>query len=264
MEQRVEFLKNDMFYSTAFRSKYHEAFTYYLYIPHKIKRLEEKFKLIVLIHGTERSAEGYRNKFKKFAELTNSIVLAPLFPAPPIGQRQLSNYNFVKNPVNQLRYDSVLLDIIQELKEEFLIENKFYLHGFSGGGQFVHRFYYLYPELLHAVSIGAPGNITLLDEKEKWPAGIGNVHQEFQREISVEAMKKVKLQIIAGEEDLEIVAKDSAATRIDNCQQLASEFKNFGIPATFELVAGVGHNGFLIIDEVQDFFFDCIEKRILG
>lgn len=51
--------------------------------------------------------------------------------------------------------------------------------GFSGGGQFAHRFLYLQLERLHAVSTGAPGRITMLDENWKWPAGIKDVFEVF-------------------------------------------------------------------------------------
>lgn len=263
MNQAFEFPENPMFYSTAFQSKYHENLSYYLYIPHKFEQILDHYRLIVLIHGTERSAEGYRNRFKKFAELTNSIVLAPLFPAGPIGQKELTNYNYLKNENTSRRYDLWLLDLIKELKETFPIEEKLYLHGFSGGGQYAHRFYYLYPELIQAVSVGAPGTITTFDTDENWPLGIKNVDEEFERSISFEKLQSVAVQIIAGEMDTAPLKLDKGLTRtrIENCRLLQENLNEKEICVDFELVSDAGHNGFLILDEVQEFFLEKMEME---
>ncbi|MGL9730302.1 hypothetical protein [Enterococcus sp. DIV0756] len=263
MNQSFEFPKNEMFYSTAFQAKYQESLSYYLYIPHKFEQTLDNYRLIVLIHGTERGAEGYRNRFKKFAELTNSIILAPLFPANPIGQKELANYNILKDETYSRRYDRWLLDIVKELRENFPIEDQFYLHGFSSGGQFVHRFFYLYPELLSAVSIGAPGTITLFDSEASWPAGVRDIEEAFDRKISFSDLKKVAVQIIAGENDTEPLELESglARTRIENCRLLRDALKRKDIPVDFELVSDAGHNGFLILDEVQEFFLEKMEME---
>lgn len=72
-----------------------------------------------------------------------------------------------------VRYDSILLDMIDCVAAEWgsVDTRTFAIVGFSGGGQFVHRFFYLYPERVHAVSIGAPGRATPLVDKP-WPEGI--------------------------------------------------------------------------------------------
>lgn len=72
-----------------------------------------------------------------------------------------------------VRYDSVLLDMIDCVASEWgsIDTRTFAIVGFSGGGQFVHRFFYLYPERVHAVSIGAPGRATPLIDAP-WPEGI--------------------------------------------------------------------------------------------
>lgn len=72
-----------------------------------------------------------------------------------------------------MRYDQILLDMIDCVASEWgsVDTRTFAIVGFSGGGQFVHRFFYLYPERVHAVSIGAPGRATPLVDKA-WPEGI--------------------------------------------------------------------------------------------
>ena len=47
--------------------------------------------------------------------------------------------------------------------------------GFSGGAQFAHRFLYIHPGRLRAVSLGAPGLVTMLDETRAWWVGTGGM-----------------------------------------------------------------------------------------
>lgn len=147
-------------------------FIYFIYVPRNWLRARrpERYRLVVLIHGSERAAESYRNHFTAFAEQTNSVILAPLFPAGLVDPDRIENYNFLR--FADIAFDTVLLKMIEEVNTRFSVDmDNIFLHGFSSGGQFVHRFMYLYPERLSAVSIGGPGNVTFLDEKREWPAG---------------------------------------------------------------------------------------------
>src|SRR5690606_4666895 len=80
----------------------------------------------------------------------------------------------------------------------------FLLHGFSGGGHFTHRFYYLHPNRLLGASIGAPGRITYLDDTKKWYVGINNFEETFGVPIRYELMKQVPIHMVVGGEDVEM------------------------------------------------------------
>jgi hypothetical protein len=41
----------------------------------------ERYDLIVAVHGTDRTASEYRDRFAAFCDEHDCIVLAPLFPA---------------------------------------------------------------------------------------------------------------------------------------------------------------------------------------
>src|SRR5699024_6258517 len=108
-----------------------------------------------------------------------------------------SSYKFIKS--ENIRYDFILLDMIDELSEKYRVEKeKFLIYGFSGGGQFVHRFYYLYPERLKGVSIGAPGKITYINTNKKWYVGTGNLKEEFNIDLKLQEMKRVPIQMVIG------------------------------------------------------------------
>src|SRR5699024_6335130 len=127
------------------------------------------------------------------------IVLVPVFPAGIVSADDLSSYKFIKSQNN--RYDYILLAMIKELSQKYRIEEEFLLYGFSGGAQFVHRFYYLYPEKIKGLSIGAPGRITYLDFNKDWYLGVKNIEQEFNIKIDLEAMRKVPVHMVVGSED---------------------------------------------------------------
>jgi poly(3-hydroxybutyrate) depolymerase len=153
--------------TSSYACQYDQRFSYYAYIPSSYdENLNIDYPLAVIVHGNERAAQKYRSVFKDFAEANQTIILAPLFPCGIIEPYDMDNYKFIK--FHDIRFDYVLLAMVDELAEKYRIDHsQFLLHGFSGGGQFVHRFYYLHPDRLLGVSIGAPGRLTLLDRKDK-------------------------------------------------------------------------------------------------
>jgi hypothetical protein len=73
--------------------------------------------------------------------------------------------------------------------------------GFSGGGQFAHRFLYLYPERWAAVSVGAPGRVTMLNFSQKWPVGVADTETLFDRSVSLNRIQQVAIQLVVGSGD---------------------------------------------------------------
>ena len=62
------------FYACA----YDQRFSYCLYVPEL--PTSGRYRLIVLIHGTNRPAERYRDRFAAFGKEHGAIIMAPLFP----------------------------------------------------------------------------------------------------------------------------------------------------------------------------------------
>ncbi|MBL4603837.1 MAG: hypothetical protein JKY84_13915, partial [Emcibacteraceae bacterium] len=64
-----------------FACQFDQRFSYCLYVPKDYyTQTQDNFNLLVIIHGSARTAERYRNLFADFAEENQCIVLAPLFP----------------------------------------------------------------------------------------------------------------------------------------------------------------------------------------
>ncbi|KAL7899958.1 Alpha/Beta hydrolase protein [Trichoderma sp. SZMC 28014] len=163
-----------------------------------------KLPLLVFIHGTLRDDSYTERGLIPFAESTPCAILAPLFPAGLDGSTDLDSYKLLRSPT--LRSDLALLDMLNEvaLRWPGIDTTRIFLMGYSGGAQFAHRFLYLYPQRLAAVSIGAPGTVTKLDHSASWPTGIENTEELFGIHVDKNLIKQVKIQLVVGDADVEI------------------------------------------------------------
>jgi pimeloyl-ACP methyl ester carboxylesterase len=242
-------------------------FSFCLYVPPGFDSDPSGHTLVVTMHGTGRTVEAYRDRFSAFAQYRKCVILAPLFPVGPSGDGNAHGFKVLKE--GALRYDDVLLAMVDEagamLGTSF---GKFMLFGYSGGGHFAHRFFYLHPERLHAVSIGAPGAVTLLDDTRDWWVGTRNVPALFGRAIDREALRRVAVHLVVGAADLETWEinyargsvqymdgiNDTGRTRIERNTALLKNLEQHGIACRQDIVPNVAHDGTKVLAYVQDFF----------
>lgn len=262
---------------TAFYAcQFDQRFSFCLYVPTSYRPdRSEPYPLAVIVHGTNRPAMAYRDRFADFAEQHECVILAPLFPCGIYEPNEIHNYKFIT--WHDIRFDHVLLAMVDEVARVYRIDReRFLLHGFSGGGQFVHRFFYLHPERLRAVSIGAPGVVTLLDEDRDWWIGVRNLEETFGQALNYDAMRQVAVQMVIGGDDVDnwdIImtpdsplwraywmpgANDAGDTRVARLEALRASFERAGIPVRYDVVPGVAHEGFKVLDAVKDFFHDVL------
>lgn len=258
-----------------FASQFDQRFSYCLYVPPDYDEAASKtYDLAVIVHGTGRTAAEYRDRFADFAQRNDCIVLAPLFPVGIIEPGDLVNYKRIQ--FHDIRYDHVLLSMVDETIAKYRINgSRFLLYGYSGGGQFCQRFFMLHPERLQAVSIGAPGVVTLLNQDYDWWVGVRDVPARFGRTIDIDAMRDVAVQTLVGTEDTatwEItIPRDSKLwmpgaelqgdNRIQRIEALARSFEAHGIKVRRDTVPGVAHEPFKVIEPVRAFFEDFLKSR---
>ncbi|KAI1770495.1 alpha/beta-hydrolase [Hypoxylon cercidicola] len=179
-----------------------------------------KLPLLVYIHGTGRSIAAIYSELVPFAETTPCAILAPLyvkitvfffrfsslarFPAGMDGPNDIDSYKELRS--ESLRSDLGLSSVLDQVAYRWpgIETAKVIMMGFSGGGQFAHRFLYLYPERLAAVSVGAPGRPTFLDDTQDWPVGVADVETVFNRTLSRESIGDVPIQLVVGNQDVEL------------------------------------------------------------
>lgn len=237
--------------------------------------MAKKLPLLVSVHSTKRDVSALYRELANFAEETPCAVLAPLFPAGIDGPNDIDSYKTLKS--RTLRSDLALVSILDEVAQRWpgIETRRVFLMGYSGGGQFVHRFLYLYPERLAAVSIGAPGRSTFLDEQQAWPKGVADVRSIFNRDIDRDLIKKVAIQLLVGGADtgvhggrefwewLQQVRKSRSQNgsdvpgsgnthnglpamekgRLEAVKDLHQSWKADGIEAQFDIIDGVAHEG---------------------
>ncbi len=246
-----------------FASQSDQRFSYCLYVPTAHQQATEPLPLVVVVHGTNRTAERYRTMFREFAETHGCVVLAPLFPAGIADPDDLHGY---KRLLHQgIRYDAVLLDIVEQIGRRYTVgTERFLLHGFSGGGQFAHRFAYLHPERLAALSVGAPGRVTRIDPDVPWWLGTADVAERFGREVDLDVLRTVPVQMLVGDADTETweIAEPGldagGDTRVERMTALRDNWERHGIAVRFELIPGMGHSGSAALPHVQRFFAEVL------
>ena len=210
--------------------------------------------LVVTVHNSVRWYDRNLEAFRDFGQRHGLVVLAPLFPPGLLGDDNPDGYKMLQE--KGLRYDEVLHAMVREVSEATGCEGEsFFLHGYSGGGQFVHRYMLLHPERVRAASIGAPGAVTLLDDALPWWGGVADVAQRFGRQVDVDALCRVPMQLVVGTDDTDPSglreqppsrwwASDEqrrSAHRIARLQALQRSLQAAGARPALELMPGVGH-----------------------
>ena len=249
-------------------------FSYCLYVPTRMAEGASSPDLVVAVHGSARFFQAYRDAFAGFCRWNGCIVLAPLFPACPRGDGNRDGYKYVVE--EEIRYDRVLLAMVDEVASIYgSSHDRFALFGYSGGGHFAHRFFMLHPRRLWALSIGAPGNVTLLDRDRDWWLGVRNLREIFGVDADVEAMREVPVQMIVGGADIETWeinqqpgnrywmagANDTGRTRPERLARLRDSFESNGIRVRFEVMPNVAHEALRCIAPAEQFFHDVLQQR---
>jgi hypothetical protein len=240
-------------------SQMDQRFCYALYVPKSYNSgasAGKRYDLIIAMHGSARLVLPYRDGFAALAEEMGCFVLAPLFPIGTIEQGDADNYKYIA--YRGLRYDLILLGMIAEVEARYDVRfARRAIHGFSGGGQFVHRFAYLHAETLVAASIGAPGKVTLLDDSRDWWMGTRDVPRRFGRAIDLAALRKLRLHLIVGGADVDETeifipeasplwmpgANDAGRNRIERLKTLHDNLQAQGMSVEMEVVPGIAHEG---------------------
>jgi pimeloyl-ACP methyl ester carboxylesterase len=267
----------DLGSTTVYASRHDSRFPYVLYVPPEVLTPGNDVELVVVMHGTGRQFTQYRDAFAPFGRWNRCIVLCPLFPVGVRGDGERSGFKRLIE--GDIRYDKVLLDMVTEVGERYGKHfDKFALFGYSGGGQYVNRFAYAHPERLWAASIGAPGNVTVLDDTKDWWLGTGGFERHFGKPFDLATLQRVPVQMVVGRADLETweitVSEDSpmympgindaGATRPERLRTLKASFEAAGIRVRFDEMANIAHNGMQVVEVVQEFFAQTLRALRAG
>ena len=93
-----------------------------------------------------------------------------------------------------------------------------YMFGFSGGGQFVHRYAMVNPHRVIAAALGAPGWYTLQDLGAPFPRGLRINTKETGFRLEEKSMLCVPAAVFVGSQDLDRDETLNTAPKIDDQQ----------------------------------------------
>ena len=123
---------------------------------------------LVLVHGISRNAPELVLRFADLAQRHGVPLIAPLFRRETWGQ-----YQQAWDRKRDLRADLALCEILDDAARRLgLATQRVALFGFSGGGQFAHRFAMLHPGRVRACVPVSAGWYTMPDPDLAWPLGL--------------------------------------------------------------------------------------------
>lgn len=139
-------------------------FRYYAYVP---EECGPSTRLFVAVHGVTRNADEHAAAFAPFAAAHDAMLVAPLFEPRRFGRYQRLGQGRGERPDRAL--DTLVAEVtaLAGLRPRPLL-----LFGFSGGGQFVHRYAMAYPHRVERIAVGAPGWFTFPDPGIPFPRGV--------------------------------------------------------------------------------------------
>jgi poly(3-hydroxybutyrate) depolymerase len=151
--------------------------TVYTYLPRRLQ--PDAAPIVFILHGHHKTAKGYRDDWGRHADRHGFMVVAPLFDAKAWGGGAYS-YTSVIGKDGKLQDESRWsYSVIEHLFDAIKAatgnkSSRYFLYGFSEGGQFVHRLVLLLPDARYARAIvGTPGWYTLPRFDVRFPYGLG-------------------------------------------------------------------------------------------
>ncbi|MBY0400884.1 hypothetical protein K2X89_11350 [Myxococcota bacterium] len=218
--------------------------------------------LVIAVHGISRNALEQMTGFSSLARERGWVLVAPCFDTPAD-----DDYQRLGRRGRGRRADLALDAAIHRLSEERKIEfDRRFFFGYSGGGQFVHRYLMAHPDRVSAAVVAAAGWYTFPDGSHAYPLGlrIGGAVAGVQME--PERFLRVPLRVIVGALDVDRDGSVRTSKKVDQLQgddriqrarrwiaAMQAAARRRSIPARHELsiLEGVGHS-----------FSDCVEAGL--
>lgn len=234
---------------------------YYLFVPRGWKSGSSVF---VTVHGVKRMAKEHADEFACFAERYGVILVAPLFP-----KDRFCDYQRLGREGRGERADHALNRILAEVRLLTGADiNRLYMFGYSGGGQFVHRYALAYPERTARIVIAAAGWYTFPDQNRNYPRGIKKARGLPDIHFDPGEFLSVSTCVVVGERDIHRDQELNKSGRIDRQQGTnrfergkawvkamadSARFYRLNTPYLFEKMPACNHS-----------FLKCMHKGKMG
>jgi len=154
-------------------------------------------RAMISVHGISRNAKEHVEGFITQAERHKSIIIAPYFPKSSFRRYQQLGVSADAGRAD-LAFDNIIQDAADWLQMQLYPLRIF---GFSGGGQFAHRYAMFYPKRIKRLVLAAPGWYTFPDPDRHYPLGLRSTREWPKLKFSAERFLKIPTMVTVGEED---------------------------------------------------------------
>lgn len=192
-----------------------EPSPYYIYPP-KAYTPDRAWPLFISVAGSGSDGRTCWDTWQRHADEKGYVLLCPELTDPD-GQ------------LHQLRGNSRLLEILGRVYEDYSLQPRIFLAGFSAGAQFVHGYAFMNPNYVVGVSVIAAGNYYRPPDN----------------------LSYIPFEVIVGERD------DPLA--IERAVELASLLNQSGYRVGLHVLPGVGHE---ISDEAIQITLDQYDRTV--
>ncbi len=234
---------------------------YYIY---RSTRPQPDLPVMVSVHGIQRRADMQVRLFAPFIEAIGGIIVAPVFR-----RRGYDDYQRLGRHGRGDRSDLALKTILaEEAMQTGFSARSIVLFGYSGGGQFVHRFAMAHPRQVSRMAIAAPGWYTFPDRRWSYPEGIGSCRDLPDLFLDPARFLQIPTLVLVGEFDTTRDPKLNHRGKLDvrqgknrlergrnwiEAMGTAAARYNYETHFRFSVVPGCGHS-----------FPDCMTKGDMG
>jgi pimeloyl-ACP methyl ester carboxylesterase len=172
--------------------------------------------LLVAVHGYSRNVAEQIERWAPLCDATGVVLVAPHFDA-----ERFRTYQVLGGGA-----DRALDSLVAELRRGFgMLFGTLALAGFSGGGQFVHRYVMAHPKRVSSAAVVAPGWFTFPSREHAYPLGTRNARQHVGVRMRAEAFLRVPMLVAVGEHDDASDAENLRHSRELDAQQGASRLE---------------------------------------
>ncbi|MDJ0803964.1 MAG: hypothetical protein QNI97_13900 [Desulfobacterales bacterium] len=227
-----------------------KATAYHFY---RSSRPKPDVPLMVAVHGIRRQAKLQARLFAPFVESIGGALVAPVF-----NRKRYADYQRLGRHGLGQRSDLALKRILDEVGHMTGISNRsVVMFGYSGGGQFVHRFAMAYPRQVLRMAIAAPGWYTFPDRRFRYPEGIGSCKDLPDIFLDPGRFLQIPTMVLVGEHDCTRDQNLNQSGKLDTSQgknrierarrwvramEAAAAQYNYETEIKFRIVPGCGHS----------------------
>lgn len=189
------------------------AARYFLSLP---KAGCKQSRVLVSVHGISLNAWEHAETFARYCDQYGLTVVAPLFlPGHFRGFQRFGQGHKRPGP----RADRALDAILSEVTDVFGVPtDRIYMFGYSGGGQFVHRYAMANPDRVVAAAMGSPGWFTFPDIRSPFPYGVAPAGPDGPGGFDIDRFLKVPMGVWVGSNDHQRDEALRASSEIDEQQ----------------------------------------------